>query len=294
MMKPIPGNIIILLLCSYISAYGAGNTEAIIKSIIEGNNPEAKAPVVENDKATNGKNLPGKEQTKPLTEKKEKAETAPKAGSADEVLLKTGIRLYDANLTNAALAKFNELRTRFPQSPFRDQAGIFIGKIYFEQNKLEEAQREFSLIKEDSGEYPAALYSIGETHYKSGNMSGAIESFYKVTSQFPEHERADKALLFLGKIYLNEKRGNEALDAVVKIIRYYPGRETIDDAYYLLGKIYEKDPTLKDIEIARKIYRLFLKKANEEKLPRFKDSPLIKRVEKDLLYIESTYFKMEN
>ncbi|NLV66072.1 MAG: hypothetical protein GXY14_00180, partial [Spirochaetes bacterium] len=56
--------------------------------------------------------------------------------------------------------------------------------------------------------------------------------------------------------------------------------------------IYEKDPVLRDVESARRYYRIFLKKAaNNEKY--FSDSPLLPAVKRDMEQLEKTHFKME-
>ncbi len=284
----------VLLICAgALYAGGQNSTEAIIKTILEGGAAESKQPPAEKK--------PGMDKNaavtpdKPLQAvKKEKPAETPQVPPPDEALLKTGIQLFNADMQAAALAKFGELKTKYPQSPFRDSAAVWTGTIYFNENKLQDALREFSSVPEGSGEYPSSLYHMAMTNQKAGNLPGAIEYYYRVSSMFPDNDLADDSLLSLGYIYLNQKKGGQALETAVKIIRYYPDRDSVDDAYYLIGKVYEKDPTLKDFETARKIYKVFLRKSDEEKIPVFMNSPLKKRVERDLRYIEATYFKMEN
>lgn len=266
-------------------------TDAIIKSIIEGGS-KTDQPAAENGKTPNIKDdaaVPGK----PAKTEKQKPQQMPQAPQPDELLLKTGIQLFTAGLPEAALVKFNELKSKYPESPFRDSAAVWTGKIYVNSGKTGDAIHEFASIREESGEYPSALYFAGEAQYKSGNTAAAIENFFKMSSQFPEHEKADDALIFLGNIFLNERRGSQALDMCIRVINYYSDRETVDDAYFLMGRVYEKDPVLKDLETARKIFRVFMKKADEENHPAFQNSPLKKRVEKELRAIDATYFKME-
>ncbi|HSV95771.1 MAG TPA: tetratricopeptide repeat protein [Spirochaetota bacterium] len=278
--------VIILLSFTYLMARDTQQTEAIIRSILEGEAPAEKKPAAPKTPVPAEKK-PGE----PVQKDEKPGKGAP---GPDEVLLKTGIQLYNATMNQAALAKFNELKSKYPESPFRDSASIWAGKIHFSANRPAEAVREYASIAEDSGEYPMALYSTGEAHYMGGNIPGAIESFFRVSSQFPDHERSDDALLFLGNIYLNGGKGTQALETAINIIRYYPDRETVDDAYYLMAKVFEKDRTLKDMETARRVYRAFLKRANDEGSPHFRNSPLKARVERDLRYIESTYFKTGN
>ncbi len=230
----------------------------------------------------------------PLKEKKgaaAKEETAPRVTNEEQVLLKTGIDFYNNGLYEHSLKKFQDLSAKFPQGTFKDSARFWMGKIYLKQYRYDDAIREFSSITADSGDYPASLYYSGESHLMKGNQISSIEYYQRVQAQFPDHELADKALLNIGKLYLNQQKGAQALDSAVKIIKYYKDRDTVDDAYYLMGKVYEKDQRLKDVETARKIYRQFIKKGESD--ARFGRSPLKKRVQDDLRRMDDMYFKLE-
>lgn len=291
---------ILVFLCSLMPLHAAegDRPEEIIKSIIKeepDRNKQVQKKEPEKKDKEDGvvKDGPAEDAGKKIPREKRarKGETPP-AIPTDEILFKTGIQLFQADLPEAAQKKFIELRTKYPQSPHRDNAVIWIGKIYLRANRPDEAIKEFSSIGEESGEYPLSLFHTGDAYTRKNQAITAVESYYRVASLFPGHELADDALIRVTKIYIAEKKGTQALEAVTKLIKHYPDRETVDEAYYLMGKIYEKDPMLKDPEMARKIYRLFLKKAEEEDV--FRKSPLKAKVERDLKYIESTYFKMEN
>ncbi len=216
-----------------------------------------------------------------------------RVSTEDEVLLKTGIQLYKSELFTHARKKFKDLVLKFPQSPYSSSAKLMLGRIDLKEHKYKEAILQFASIDKDSGEYPAALFNLGNCYRFIGRKIKSIEYFELVSSQFPQHELADNALLNTGKIFLSIGKGNQALEPTVKLIKYYKTRETIDDAYYLLAKIFEKDKKLKDPEIVRKIYKKFLKKAGSGEAP-FKNSPLKKRVERDLKYIEKNYFRIDH
>ena len=218
-------------------------------------------------------------------------EAAPQISNEEQVLLKTGIDFYNSGLYEHALKKFKELGAKFPKSALLDGSHSWMGKANLKLYKYDDAIKEFFAIPADSIEYPGAIFYTGESHLMKGDQISALENFEKVYSRFPQNELADKALLNAGKLYLNQNKGAQALDSAVKLIKYYKDRDTIDDAYYLLAKVYETDARLKDIETARKIYKLFIKKGEADE--RFGKSPLRKRVEQDLARIERLYFKME-
>ena len=210
----------------------------------------------------------------------------------DEVILKTGIQLFESGMYDEALVRFNDLIKNHPSSKFIDSARIWAGKIHIRKYQYDEAVKEFGNVSEKSGEYPAALYYKAESLRIKGDYTGAIENYQKVSSTYPENELSDKSILMTGKLFLNSGKGYQALESALKIVRYYKERETIDDAYYLVAKIYEKDPLLKDVEISRKFYRNFIKKA-QNKQKHFADSPLLDAVKQDLRHLEKNYFNLE-
>ncbi|MCP4130681.1 MAG: tetratricopeptide repeat protein [bacterium] len=285
----IPAAVVLLLLVVSLPLYSKdfNKTENIIDTILR-----------ESPKGSKGKKgVSGRaaEQGKKPVEKKKKKEKKEKASlsmsSPDEILLKTGISLYNSGMYSEALKRFEEINKSYSGSRYIDSARVWIGKIHIKQYKYDDAIKSFSSVTDNSGEKQAALYYTGESHSLKGNPVSAIEYFERVSSGFPEHELADNALLRIAKIYLAEKKGDQALNSVIRIIKYYETRETIDDAFYLLGKIYEKAPGLKDVETARKVYKTFLSKAKSG-TPHFKNSPLKKRVKRDLAYIEKYYLRL--
>ena len=234
---------------------------------------------------------------KPKEEKKKKKEEQSKLLSAptpDETLFKSGVQFFEARLYENAEKKFKELKTKYQGSEYRDSACIWTAKIYIKSGKFNKAITELKTISENSGEYPSALFHIGEIKTKQGKSADAIGALYRVASLFPDHELADDALIILGRLYLNNDKGNQAIESVIRVIKRYNNRETLDDAFFLLGKIFERDSNLKDFGIARKIYKIFLKKAEDEKAPFYFNSPLKERIKNDLKYLEASYFKLEN
>ncbi len=282
-----------IILAFTTMAVSSEKTHEIIKTILEIDSKKNSAVNGDFNKKEQRDRGKSENNGERLVDKTEKVEI-PTAPSPDMMLLKTDIQLFNLSQFEEALKKFNEVKTKYPQSSLRDIATIWTGKINLKLNRTGNAIKEFNSISENSGEYPSALYYLGESELRINSKTQAIEYYYKLSSQFPEYKFADKALIELTKIYISEGEGNQSLESAVKIIKYYPDRDTIDDAYYYIGKVFESDPHLKDIEIARKIYKIFLRKAGDVQNKHFWNSPLKGRVQRDLRYIEETYFKMEN
>ncbi len=222
----------------------------------------------------------------------DKKKSMPSMTGQEEVLLKTGIQLYESGMYSHSQANFNELLKNFPSSTFSDSARIWSGKIDIKKYRYDDAISKFSKIKKNSGEYPASIYYTAESYRYKGSDIPAIEQHQKLASSYPDHELADDSILISGRLYMKINKGYQALESAIRVIRYYSTRETVDDAYYLIAKIYEKDPILKDIETARKLYRKFLMKA-ERGDKYFASSPILTAVKRDLNHLEKNYFRQE-
>ena len=210
----------------------------------------------------------------------------------DESIYKTAIRLYETGYYDHSLAKFNEIISSYSDSKFLDNAHIWAGRIYIKKYKYDDAIKEFDSVRDTSGEYPASLFYKAAAYRYKGDKISSIEFYQKYASEYPGDPLAAYSILNAGKLYLGNKQGTESLEAAIRLIKNYPDSDTIDDAYYLIAKIYEKDPVLRDVESARRYYRIFLKKAaNNEKY--FSDSPLLPAVKRDMEQLEKTHFKME-
>ncbi|MDR3238127.1 MAG: tetratricopeptide repeat protein [Spirochaetia bacterium] len=210
----------------------------------------------------------------------------------DSVLLKTGINMFNSGNYENAAKNFRQIIDDYPQSPYADTARIWIGRIHIKKYEYAKAIEELASVAETSGEYPAARYDTGFCLNAQGDSAAAISCYQTVAYSFPEHELADDALLQSGILFAKTGKGDEAIAAFLLLSSRYKDRETVDDALFCMGKVFESDPELRDIERAREIYRLFLKKS-EEGLPHFKDSPLKNKAARELKRIEENHFRIK-
>lgn len=214
------------------------------------------------------------------------------APDRDAVLLKTGLDMYSSGNYENAEKIFRKLLDFSPDSAYSDTARIRLANIFMKRGKYEMAMQELSSVSEESGEYPAAMYETACCLSAQENYAGAITCFQTAAYTFPGHQLADDALLQSGILCLKTGKGHDALAAFASISTRYKDTESLDDAFFWIGKVFEQDRELQDIERARDIYRLFLKKSDAgEKY--FKDSPLKDRVKKELKRIEENHFRIK-
>lgn len=288
--------IIIIFSITWCYAKDFHKTEEIINNILTEEKdssseqkksiPQAEQIIKEEDSTEKQKD------TEPVKENDEESAKRTAMSGKDEIILKTGIQLYESGMYEHSLTRFNDIINNYTTSKFIDSARMWSGKIYLRKYEYDNAIKVFDSVSEKSGEYPAALFYKGEALRIKGETTSAIENYQKVSSSYPDNELADNSILLTGKLYLLNGKGYQALESALKIIRYYKDAESVDDAYYLIAKIYEKDPMLKDIEMSRKFYRAFLKKADIGQ-KHFTDSPLKDVVKKDLEYLDKTFFRLE-
>lgn len=261
-------------------------TEDIIKSILQ------QSPGSEKKTGTRAdaeKSSDTTEDDKTGGNKKTSISTTP---SAAEVNLKNGIELYQSGLFTHSRRAFDELITKYPTSPFVDTARIWRSKIHLRSNLYREVIKDLEAVKATSGEYPAARFLMARCQLALGSRVKALQTYRAIAYRFPGHELADNALLQTGRIYLSSGKGDRAIETFIRMVKNYRQRETIDDAYFYLGQTFEKDPRMRDVETARRIYKIFLEKS-EKGEPHFKSSPLKVRVLHDLRHLERIHFRME-
>ncbi len=81
--------------------------------------------------------------------------------------------------TVSGLGYFEELTSKFPQALYSQQALIFIGEYYFNENKLEKAAEAYDKVLDyaDSRYFEQALYKLAWTRYRANAYKTAISSF---------------------------------------------------------------------------------------------------------------------
>jgi len=264
---------VILLVIPIMRPSLSGNgipTEEIIKNIISGSKVPGEAQTRPGGETPGKRDVPAGQVTaddEMTADEGKKNSIAPAkkqdmkgAGTADEALYKTGIEFYNAELFDAAVKTFAEMKSKHPQSSQLHSAMIYSARANMRLREYKKAAEDLNAVPPDSGEYPASLFYQAESQYGLGKRTDAVALFYRVAAQFPQTPLADDSLIRASQVLLDERKGPQALEAAVRVVRYYGDRETIDDAYFMIGQIYEKDPSLRDVETSRKVYRVFIRK----------------------------------
>ncbi|MGF1484062.1 MAG: tetratricopeptide repeat protein [Opitutales bacterium] len=107
---------------------------------------------------------------------------------AGEALFRLGfIRFLQENYESAAKA-FRELRTRFPESPFEGDAGIYLGRAKLEQAKFDEARAQFIALQKHPKSAAEAFLWLGKTFLREERFEEAKKTLEPALTQFAKHE----------------------------------------------------------------------------------------------------------
>lgn len=145
---------------------------------------------------------------------------------------------YKIGLFYEAQVEFQNVVSRFPNSPMVRPAKYGLGWSYYQQNKFEQAHKiflELSNVKDSLGE--RSLYWLGYISRNLQNNERAIKEFLEYLKQYPGSSYESKAKLQIGIINYELKRFQDAEKFLIELIE-----DTTDDvsranASLILGTI---------------------------------------------------------
>ncbi len=122
------------------------------------------------------------------------AATPADAASAASAV-KEGIGAYQNGEYESALSAFISAQLERPQDP---TLAFNIGSAYYKLSQFDAAQHQFETAtrSEDPALRQKALYNLGNTRFRLGDIEGAIDHYQKALDIAPEDEMAQKNLAF--------------------------------------------------------------------------------------------------
>lgn len=95
-----------------------------------------------------------------------------------------------------ALQAFQDFVSTYPSSDKLANAHYWIGEVQLAQQKLEPARAAFQLVVDQFGDHtkrPDALYKLGVTQDRLGDIAGRTQSFDKLVAEYPQSSAAGLA-----------------------------------------------------------------------------------------------------
>lgn len=111
-----------------------------------------------------------------------------------------------------------------------------LGSVYLNQNKIEEAVKEYKTALEIKADYPEARYNLGRAYFLKGMLREAENEFLKAVQLRPEY---DKALCALAAVHIQFGLGDLAVQECRSALKINPknliARYTLAHALYKQG-----------------------------------------------------------
>ncbi|MEO0092670.1 MAG: tetratricopeptide repeat protein [candidate division WOR-3 bacterium] len=115
--------------------------------------------------------------------------------------------LFSMQNFDQAEQHFAEIARRFANHHLGAKAYFYLGNIYFQTQRFNEAKRAFENFyrkrRSDPLLSPAALMGIANCQEEMGNLKQAAENYYQVYRRHPKSPLATDALLACGRCYQN-------------------------------------------------------------------------------------------
>lgn len=155
-----------------------------------------------------------------------------------------------------SLKKIIELspdQTEAPSLLFR------LGELYWEEAKFHEFEanrKDDDLIKamnrNDAASQSRAKAEKAELLAKSKQYGKlALEQYTKIVQQYPNFERTDEVLFFLGQFLMEDGQDSKALVAYKRLVQKYPKSKYLPDAWLAFGEYYFNNSKGKRPELER-------------------------------------------
>ncbi len=165
----------------------------------------------------------------------------------DLVTYLIGFAAKEDSREDEAMARFQEVITRFPQSPLFGDSWMMIGEHYFANSKWVEAKDAYSHIPDSAATSDLALFKTAWCEWKLGSTEQAAKDFKRVLDKAVEAERTGTEAQRRRSASLRD----EALEYLVVVFtedRSISAQEVFDFLASIGGEKYSRDVMIKVAE----------------------------------------------
>lgn len=157
---------------------------------------------------------------------------------------------------SAALGAYELLQKEFPESPFREQAGVgHIWALFHEKKCAEALERIERHVKDfpDSRQRVEVDYIRANCLQQEGDHDRAMEAFGQIREKFPESDFAGRALYKMAWSQYQKGDTGKAQALITQFLQDYKGSDLSGEGAFLLGTILVAQGSL---EAAHQEFRL--------------------------------------
>jgi tetratricopeptide (TPR) repeat protein len=132
--------------------------------------------------------------------------------------------------TASAEQMLTELSRRYSSNPMGKRGAFYLGNIYYNQQKYDDARRQFEKfatgVKNDPILSPAAWMGIGNCYEALGTFDKAAEAYATALNRYPKWALADQAALSAGRCFRLKGKYGQAEAVYAKYLKLNPKATT--------------------------------------------------------------------
>lgn len=164
---------------------------------------------------------------------------APQSPNLAFALFRAGECHYNLQRYEKALPYYQRVVTEFATADTYDEALYRVGDVNFHLDKLPEAQKAFTSLLDKSPKGPLAFraaYWLGETQYRLGEYAEAIAAYEKSLQLSPDGNYAPYAAYSIGLSKFKLDDSKDGITRLEAILTKYPKHELVPEILYRLGE----------------------------------------------------------
>ena len=172
---------------------------------------------------------------------KELREKYPQSDFSQEAYFKLGNSYYKQEKYKEAIEEFDKIIQFFPQSPFLSESNYWMGWSYFKLSDYKKASEYFSQVKKDEENLSLgqrAKFMAAESWYNLKEYQKAREEYIKFIEMYPEGDFSANAQYAIAWTYLENKEYEASIEEFKKLISIYPDSKFTEEAQFIIGKNY--------------------------------------------------------
>jgi len=180
-------------------------------------------------------------QEEEITAFKELREKYPQSDFSQEAYFRLGNYYYNQKRYKEAIEEFNRIIQFFPQSPLLSESNYWMGWSYFKLTDYKKANEYFNKVEEDEENLDLeqrARFMAAESWYNLKDYQKAREAYEKFIEMFPEGNFSANARYAIAWTYLEDKEYKSSIEEFKKLISIYPDSKFTEEAQFRVGKNY--------------------------------------------------------
>jgi TolA-binding protein len=128
--------------------------------------------------------------------------------------------------TASAEQVLTELSRRYASNPLGKRGAFYLGNIYYNQQKYDDARRQYEKfatgVKNDPILSPAAWMGVGNCYEAQGTLDKAAEAYATAFSKYPKWSLADQAALSAARCFRQKGKLKDAEAVLAKYVKANP------------------------------------------------------------------------